>query len=282
MSIRSHDIVTWRLIVAIGATSFAFALGLSLSPFTETARAECSNGGWSSYGGQWTNRRFRYATAIGTFIHTKPYQRYNARRQIIKGHNAWDKTHTDCRRGDQNNVLTDWSGNLECRYRIDDVSCVDFGPMGPIGCSGALACARNTWTADGAYFGNATNRESDQRYSTDNIYWWTYDDAMPSSYTSTYYDLRSVATHETGHSIGLGHYNSTYLTMHPSVPPGTYYQRTLGRGDIIGMRRRYPRVNVIAPCYDGCEPGLNPVTSDNDPADADGNEAVDAVGEMPQ
>ena len=54
-------------------------------------------------------------------------------------------------------------------------------------------------------------------------------------------DFQAVATHESGHSIGLDHANSSSaLTMYYAIAAGATQARTLARGDVLGMRTRYP------------------------------------------
>ena len=53
------------------------------------------------------------------------------------------------------------------------------------------------------------------------------------------YDLQSVATHEFGHAIGLGHVDNPHLTMHHYAPYCSTAPRTLGRGDVRGLRVLY-------------------------------------------
>ncbi len=77
-------------------------------------------------------------------------------------------------------------------------------------------------------FGDAL--ESDQRYSTG--YSWS----SASSCTGSNYDVRGVATHEFGHTYGLGHVaQSTGLVMKPASSTCETAQRTLGRGDQLGI-----------------------------------------------
>lgn len=59
------------------------------------------------------------------------------------------------------------------------------------------------------------------------------------------FDVQSVATHEFGHVYGLGHASYSYskpegkLTMNAYMPMCDASYRTLGRGDVIGLRKIY-------------------------------------------
>ena len=56
------------------------------------------------------------------------------------------------------------------------------------------------------------------------------------------YDLESVATHEFGHLAGLGHVTGAAhanLTMYPTVYYCDIRNRTLARGDVLGLRKKY-------------------------------------------
>ena len=55
------------------------------------------------------------------------------------------------------------------------------------------------------------------------------------------YDVQSVSTHESGHSIGLDHADSSgQLTMFFQTLTGTNRSRSLAKGDVRGLRSRYP------------------------------------------
>lgn len=58
------------------------------------------------------------------------------------------------------------------------------------------------------------------------------------------YDLQGIAAQEFGHGFGLGHSStsssSACLTMYPYGSSGDTSKRTLGSGDIAGIKARYP------------------------------------------
>jgi hypothetical protein len=114
----------------------------------------------------------------------------------------------------------------------DGVNAVDFGSTANIsgGCGGVsvgvLACTY-AQTQEGVYFS-----EIDQRYST--AFLWS-DNAA-----SGRYDVWDVASHESGHAVGLAHANSSqYLTMYFQTGTGSTLHRYIGLGDAIGLRCRY-------------------------------------------
>lgn len=87
-----------------------------------------------------------------------------------------------------------------------------------------------TWSSSGSAL------ESDAAYNTD--FAWS------SAGASGAMDLQNIATHELGHTFGMGHSSSTSvnacLTMYPSGSLGETQKRTLGDGDINGIKARYP------------------------------------------
>ncbi|WP_235504460.1 matrixin family metalloprotease [Nostocoides sp. Soil756] len=79
--------------------------------------------------------------------------------------------------------------------------------------------------------------EADVRYNTTD-----YDFTnSPTSTCSNKYDIRSVGTHEAGHVFGMGHVGSGHseLTMYTNSFTCTTKARTLGKGDVAGLRSIY-------------------------------------------
>ncbi len=83
-------------------------------------------------------------------------------------------------------------------------------------------------------------------------YKWTYDPsrdaacdpAQPPDQDRWRYDVESVLTHEMGHVYGLVNLSAAEdinLTMYPGVRRCTAHMRTLGRGDVLGLRALYGR-----------------------------------------
>ncbi len=108
----------------------------------------------------------------------------------------------------------------------DDRSVVGFGPL-----RGAVARAC-TYTNVSSGFDRV--RSSDIRFNTSNRFFTSL-----SSSCSTAHSLEGAATHERGHTFGLGHVSSTGQTMHPILNRCSNSDASLGRGDSLGLNRIY-------------------------------------------
>ncbi|WP_416978207.1 matrixin family metalloprotease [Streptomyces sp. T028] len=80
-------------------------------------------------------------------------------------------------------------------------------------------------------------READVRFNVDDYVFTN----SPSAHCTDAYDIRSVATHEAGHVFGLAHVGPGHegLTMYPTSFVCSTSARTLGRGDVLGLRALY-------------------------------------------
>jgi hypothetical protein len=80
--------------------------------------------------------------------------------------------------------------------------------------------------------------EADTRYNTTDF---NFTDNPGSSSCENKYDVRGVGTHEAGHIFGLADLNDPHnnLTMYGYSPTCSAKQRTLGKGDVLGLRYLY-------------------------------------------
>lgn len=79
--------------------------------------------------------------------------------------------------------------------------------------------------------------EADVRFNTQDFPFTN----RPSGACTHAYDIRSVATHEAGHVFGLGHSGAGHenLTMYANSFACSTDARTLGKGDVLGLRSLY-------------------------------------------
>ncbi|WP_329221109.1 matrixin family metalloprotease [Streptomyces sp. NBC_01485] len=79
--------------------------------------------------------------------------------------------------------------------------------------------------------------EADVRFNTQD---YAFTD-RPSGGCTHAYDIRSVATHEAGHVFGLGHSGAGHenLTMYANSFACSTGARSLGKGDVLGLRSLY-------------------------------------------
>lgn len=82
-------------------------------------------------------------------------------------------------------------------------------------------------------------RTSDIKINKRNFEWTTRPEARSCRGS---HDLQGVMTHERGHTFGLGHVSEKdhgKLTMSPNIGPCQQSERTLGRGDVLGLNGKY-------------------------------------------
>jgi len=180
------------------------------------------------WAGRWAGSRYGYRTKNSTFPSGN-----TTREAITRAHHNWDDTDNDCGFNDITALYSDWLGTTSTGFHTtsDGVSTVDFGDMSNVGGSdSANVGLTSLWTsANGLYL------ETDQRYNSAKS--WSTAGAAGA------YDVENIATHETGHSIGIqGDYTAashSQLTMYGSASPRETKKRSLGRGDVLAMRAKY-------------------------------------------
>jgi len=103
-----------------------------------------------------------------------------------------------------------------------------FMPSGVLGAT----CRTNSNQTTGAY------RVSIMFNSNTAVKWYAGFD--PQGCSGDFYDLKGVATHEVGHSLGLAHVDHSGQTMRNSAGPWDKDLRGLGYGDVHGAATLYP------------------------------------------
>ncbi|MET7656128.1 matrixin family metalloprotease [Streptomyces sp. NPDC005486] len=122
-------------------------------------------------------------------------------------------------------------GEARCTHR-DGLSVWDAGDIGS-----AAVATTCSWSRPVPGGGPEALLEADVRFNT-------YDFPFtnrPAGSCAHAYDIRSVATHEAGHVFGLGHSGTGHenLTMYANSFACSTDARTLGKGDVLGLRSLY-------------------------------------------
>lgn len=186
------------------------------------AESSCNDGGYLKSGQRWSDNRYGWQWNPSTFGSDS-----DTLRALELGAQAWDLTKDSCDFGDITTITPLYQGpNGLAAGTLDHVNTVDKGNVAAFGCEGTLACTMVWYDANGAV-------EADIRFS-DQVRW-------SDSGERGAYDYRAVATHEFGHFIGLSDlHDSPNLTMYYATQVGSTNPRTLGRGDVLGLRQLYP------------------------------------------
>jgi hypothetical protein len=183
--------------------------------------------------------RFNYAS-FGSATSFYAYKKSNAQ---------WTWTHTQyrCPFGSSptyvpyERVPIAWAGDTTATFGQDGINAVWMTPAYQSYCGPAAACS--------AMWGDGTTiYEADEVYAPSgaccdgagrSISW--YD--VTGSTTGSCYDFQSVATHETGHSLGLAHVFASPQTMDGNAGDicTDPFRRNLGAGDINGLYVLYPQ-----------------------------------------
>lgn len=174
--------------------------------------------------------------------------RADARTALDNTNGAMEDSYNDCGLADQLSLTLDDNGDTTTESEIDtadgastcenyifidNYNTVDFGNLDnhndpPL----AKTC---TWWIPGA----SSYTSQDIRFNVTDFDWTRYpNDAS----CSNDYDLRGVAMHEFGHALGMKHVSESdhgNLTMSTETAPCDASQRTLGKGDVLGLRTKY-------------------------------------------
>ncbi|WP_329001136.1 matrixin family metalloprotease [Kribbella sp. NBC_00709] len=197
----------------------------------------CSDGAYSLTGTEWFGTKYKWYIGDGGM--PGALSRSKAQAAFADVINNITGSYNDCGYTDQVSALSQYMGTTTYESDIsssttcttpDGESTWDAGNLS----TGVLAAT--CWWYQPS--GQATNLtvEADVRYNTTD-----YNFSDSPSTCSSQYDVREVGTHEAGHVFGLGHVGSghTNLTMYTSSGTCDTKERTLGKGDVLGLRALY-------------------------------------------
>jgi hypothetical protein len=219
---RHHDQTLVRSVTRAGVRATAPA------PSALATSRACRDGYYRNWPGGWAGGTYDYVINPSGMPH-----RSRTMRAIRRAHRTWNEAANDCGIPAQRLVRLHDAGTTHRHFgrQPDGVNVVDFGDMAAIGMSNRTTLAyTQTW-----WSGNRIV-ETDQRFNIHKR--WSTSGARGA------FDVQAVATHETGHTLGIaGDYAGRAhlgLTMAANIAPGETRPRTLGWGDILALRALYP------------------------------------------
>jgi hypothetical protein len=171
-----------------------------------------------------TNSRSNVEVALGEAVGNITHARNDC--GMLENSTATSKYLGRTTRG--TNVVSTTTG-YKCGTR-DGHSVVGFGVLP----SGTLGVTCNWFTTSAL--------ESDVKLN-DRVYPWYAKNAVPAGCTRAF-SVEAIATHEFGHAFGMNHVGEKLhgnLTMSPQASPCSNAPSTLGRGDVLGLRKKYAK-----------------------------------------
>jgi hypothetical protein len=189
----------------------------------------------SPAGPPWSARGYTYVANLARMPHGDA-----DRRAITKGRHTWDHTRAGCGLRDITNFKTSYGGRTRATMhsRRDHLSVVDFGSLAAFTRDPAAIAITFVW------WENRHIVETDSRFEQPpSIPAGTFSWSVAAGRSERRWDLWGMAAHESGHALGLAHATSSRdnrLTMSPVEYLNSVRWRTLGRGDVLGLRALYP------------------------------------------
>jgi hypothetical protein len=225
--------VTRCVFVTIGAPPPSSPLGRA------PANDSCSNSEFhfngSPVGTPWARRGYTYLANLARMPKGDA-----DRRQITKGRHTWERTLAGCGLRDVTNFKTRYGGRTRATMhsRRDHRNVVDFGSLAPFTRDPAAIAMTLVWWEHGHIVETDTRFEQPPSIPTGAFSW-----SVAAGRREREWDLWGMAAHESGHALGLAHATTSrgnQLTMSPVEYLNSVRWRTLGRGDVLGLRALYP------------------------------------------
>jgi hypothetical protein len=203
---------------------------------------------WFDFGGRDMEYRIIKNSFPAEFDTTREKARVMLR--IFDAERTWTQGINDCHyrrlEGFEARFVADFG--TDGSNHTDGESTIDFAPgtQCPPVDDDILACTTVEYRLQGTRTVKAGTmrvpREADIRFSSD--YSWHINVGSRTCDADEFeYDLRSLATHEFGHAVGLDDLENEPLngwqTMYGNFDPCEYHPRELGRSDWIGLRNLY-------------------------------------------
>jgi len=231
-----------RLEVVVGYGSVADGSAQEVTdPGARAAATDdsCRNREWHptafADGPAWAARRYTYRANLSRMPHGD-----RDRRQITKGKHTWDNTRNGCGYKDITNFRTVYGGRTKATVhsRRDGLNVVDFGSLARFTRDRFAIAITFSWWENGHLVETDTRFEQPPSTPAGTLSW-----SVSGKREVNRWDLWSMAAHESGHALGLGHATTStdnWLTMSPLLYTNSTRWQTLGRGDVVGLRALFP------------------------------------------
>ena len=204
------------------APSAPLPADLDVRPRITRADDSCRDGSYRTFN-RWRTRRYGY------YVNTRTLSAA-FRRAVIRGHHAWDRTRNGCGYGDQDNIASTYRGHRGGSIHTHARRAQHGRPRAASAVCGnavTLACA---WT-----FTDAGGRDRRDRPALRPRAGAGRPRAARRTTTSRAWRRTRPATR----SASATPARARYLTMHHQMCAGCTFARTLGRGDVRGLRALY-------------------------------------------
>lgn len=198
--------------------------------------ARAGSNGCSS--GAYSLGNYRVGGTLGFTVNTRSIPSYLNKKAAItdirSGGAHITRVHNPCGVGDGVGAAIDYRGGTSTQTNATYTGCaggdgrsvVGFGPL-----RHAVAVTCTSFNS-GSGFNRVTS--SDIRFNTNQRFVTNVGPSCRSAFA-----IEGIATHERGHTFGIDHVGAVGQTMYPSAARCSNSFASLGRGDALGLNRKY-------------------------------------------